>query len=42
MKKKKKFKGREREGEITFFVWKNMQRIRESGKFIVKGWEYNE
>ena len=30
---------RERERERTFLYWKNMQRMGESGKFIVKCWE---
>ena len=36
--KKKKFE-REKERENLFSYWKNMQRIGESGNFIVKGRE---
>ena len=36
MKKKNFLRERERE---HFLYWKNMQRMGESNKFIVKGWE---
>ena len=38
--KKKNFERREREREREpFLCWKNMQRMGESGKFMIKGWE---